>query len=103
MNNASHKNTWNWGMTQIHVEPPPNPLIKSKHANKSDRDLVKLKFCRDPTSSSSDLYEFKLDFFDNIDTQEFLLFMQKFNMALAASGTLDMGTKIQYICTLVCG
>ena len=28
-------------------------------------------------------------------------FLRKFNMALAASGTLDMGAKVQYLCTLV--
>ena len=29
--------------------------------------------------------------------------MKNFNTTLAASGTLAMGTKIQYICTIVCG
>ena len=48
---------WNWGMMQMHVEPLPTPLIKSKHNNKSDTYFVRLKLCRDPTSSSLDLYE----------------------------------------------
>ena len=29
--------------------------------------------------------------------------MLNFNMTLAASDTLAMGAKIQYICTIVCG
>ena len=29
--------------------------------------------------------------------------MHKFNMNLVASGTLEMGKKVKYICTLVCG
>ena len=39
--------------------------------------------------------------FNNGDLEEFMLFVQNFNMTLAASGTLAMGVKIQYICTLV--
>ena len=50
---------------QVHVEPPPIPLIKIKHDDKSDKDLVKLKFCRDLTSEKSDLYEFKMALFEN--------------------------------------
>ena len=52
-------------MTQMHVEPSPISLIKSKHNNTSDKDIVKLKVRGDPTSSLSDLYEFKLALFDN--------------------------------------
>ena len=35
MNNVSHKNSWNSGVTQPHVEPTLIPIIKSKHNNKS--------------------------------------------------------------------
>ena len=52
-------------------------------------------------SSTSDLYEFKMYLFDNGDPEEFLMFVCKLNMTLAASGTLEMGTKYQYLCTLV--
>ena len=44
-----------------------------------------------------------MSFFDNGNPEEFLLFVRKFNMALAASGTLDMGANIQYLCTPVRG
>ena len=50
MNNVSHKKTWNTGVTQVHVDPPPIPPIKSKHNDKSDKNFVKLKLCRDMTS-----------------------------------------------------
>ena len=56
MNNVSQKKTWNLGMTQSHVEPPPTPLIKIKHTDKLDKCFVKLKLRRDPTSDMSDLY-----------------------------------------------
>ena len=42
---------------QPHVEPPPIPLIKNKHDNNLEKDFVKIKLHRDPTSSSLDLYE----------------------------------------------
>ena len=47
MNNVSHKKMWNLGMMQAHMEPLPTPPIKSKHGNKSGKDCVKLKLCRD--------------------------------------------------------
>ena len=43
-----------------------------------------------------------MDFFENSDPEELLLFMKNLNMTLAASVTLATGTKIQYFHTLVC-
>ena len=80
-------------MTQVHVEPPPIPLIKIKHDDKSDKYFVKLKLCIDPTSYLSDLYEFMMDLFDNGDPEKFLLFMQNLNTTLVASGMLVTGAK----------
>ena len=57
----------------------------------------------DPTSATSDLYDFKMYLFDNGDPEEFLLFMQNFNTTLAASETLMTGAKIQYFCNIVRG
>ena len=41
------------------------PLIKSERGNKSDKDLIKLKLRRDPTSENLDLCEFKISLFKN--------------------------------------
>ena len=78
-------------MKKMHVGPPPIFLIKSKNNDKSDKYFVKLKLHKYPTSSSSYLYEFKVDLFDNGDPEEFLLFVWNFNMTLVASGTLAIG------------
>ena len=59
------------GTTQPHIGPPPIPLIKEKHDGKSDKDSIKLKMHRDPTSLMLDLYEFKMPLFDNGDIDEF--------------------------------
>ena len=75
MKNVSHKNMWNLSMTQAHVEPPYIPLIKIKHEDKSDKYFVKIKLHMDPTSAISDLYKFKMSLFDNVDPEEFLLFV----------------------------
>ena len=48
-----------------------------------------------------DLYEFKMSLFENSDPEEFLLFVRNFNINLAASGILEAGAKIQYLCTRV--
>ena len=53
--NVSHKKTRNSGMVQTHVDPPPNPLIKSKHDDKPDKYFVEMKLCRYPTSDNHPL------------------------------------------------
>ena len=90
------------GMTHPHVEPPPIPLIKETHDGKSNKDFVELKLCRDPTPFTLDLYEIKMALFERGELEEFLLFIRNFKLNLAASGTLKVGTKYQYLCTLVC-
>ena len=54
----------------------------------SDGDYVKLKLRRDPTSSTSDLYEFMMSLFDHCEPEEFLLFVRNLQMTLADMGTL---------------
>ena len=87
----------------MRVEPTPISLIKINHDDNSDKDIVKLKLRRDPKSSFSYLYEFNKHFFDNVNLEEFLLFVQNFIITLVTSGTLAMGAKIQYLHTIVCG
>ena len=90
------------GTTHPHVDPPPIPLIKENNDGKPDKDFVKLKLCRYPTLPTYDLYELRMSFFDNVKLEEFLLLVCNFNMTLAASGTLEVDTKFQYLFTLVC-
>ena len=52
-------------MTQVHTEPPLIPLIKVTYDGKSEKYFVKLKLRKYPTSSTSDLYEFRMSLFDN--------------------------------------
>ena len=59
MKNVSHKKKWNAGTVQVHMEPPPIPLINSKNDDKSDKYFVNTKSSRDPKSEKSDLYELK--------------------------------------------
>ena len=100
MKNVFHKKSWNSGIMQVNVEPPPISLIKVKYDGK--QIFCKLKLHRDPTSSIPDLYELKISLFDNGDPQEFL-FVHNFNLTQAVSGTLETGAKGQYLCTLVYG
>ena len=62
-----------------------------------------MKLRSDPTSATSDLYEFKLVLSQYVEPAEFLLFICNFNMTHAASGTLGGDAKVPYICTLVHG
>ena len=66
--------------------------MQSKHGDKLDKEFVRLKFCRDPTSEKSDPYDFKMTLFENEDPEEFVL---SFNMTLAASETLETAAKAQ--------
>ena len=101
--NVSSKKGWMTGMTHPHIDPPPIPITKETHDGKSDKYFVKLKLSRYPTSSTSDLYDFKMSLFGSGNPEEFLLFVHNFNMTLAASGTLEAGVKYQYLHTIVCG
>ena len=58
MKNVLKKNKYNSGVVNFNVEPPPTPLIKSKHNDKLEMDFVILKLRRDPTSENLDLYGF---------------------------------------------
>ena len=71
MKNVSHKNSWNLGIVPVHVDPPPILLIKGKYYCKSDKYFVILKFCSYPSSSTLELYEFKMSLFDNGEPEEF--------------------------------
>ena len=62
-------------MTEVHMDPPPTPLIKSRHDDKSDKYFVKLKLRSDPTSAKSDLYEFKMDLYDNVKLGDFFVLL----------------------------
>ena len=101
MKNVLHKNNLNLGIVQVHVEPPPIPLIKSKNDEKSDKYCAEIKLRRDPTSENSYLYGFKFSLFDIGDPEGLLLFISNFNITPKASGTLVSGAKVQYVRTLV--
>ena len=68
---VSSKKVWITGMTHPHVEPLPIPIIQEVYDGKSHKDFVKLKLRRDPTSSTSELYEFLMSLFDNGKPEEF--------------------------------
>ena len=103
MDKISHKNNWNWGIVEFHVNPPPTPLTKIKNVEKSDKYCVKIKLRRDLTSKNSDPYEFKMTLFDKGDPKDLLLFISNFNINIEALGTILDGAKIQYLCTLLRG
>ena len=56
MRKVFHRNIWYTYAVQIHVDPPPIQLNKSENDAKSEKDSVKNKLHRDPTSEKSDIY-----------------------------------------------
>ena len=93
MKKISHSKVWGTDTNPAHVEPSPIPLIKELSTGKSDGDYVKLKLRRDPTSSMSDLYEFRMSLFFHGEPEEFLLFVWNFQMTLAATVTVETEAK----------
>ena len=89
MKNVLHKKGWRVDTNPAHVEPLPIPLINETPTGKSDGDDVKLKLRRDPTSSTSYLYECMMSLFDHGEPEEFLLSVQNLQTALAATVTLE--------------
>ena len=66
-------------------------------------NIFQTKLRRDPMTETSELYELKMAFFDNIKPEQFLLFINNSNMTIEASGTFKSGANIQYLPTLVRG
>ena len=79
----------------MHVDSPPVQLIKIKNDAKLDNYFVKIKLCGDLTLEKLDLYEFKMDLFDDGKPEEFLLLIRNFNMTGEVSGTIKPGAMIQ--------
>ena len=98
-----HNNNWNAGTVQVHVEPPPIPLIKNNNNEKLDKDFVKIKLHMNLTSQNVYLYEFKMVLFNDGNTKELILFIRVLNITIGASGTILGGTNIQYLRNLVFG
>ena len=59
MDNVSHQTNCNQGKVQVHVYPPPMPLIKGKNNEKMDKGFVKTKLNRYPMSKNLEFYELK--------------------------------------------
>ena len=78
-----------------HVELLLIPLIKETYNGKSEKDLVKIKVFRDPTSSMSDLYEFEMSLFDRVNPEEFSVFILNLNMTLVAKGCWGLTQNIR--------
>ena len=57
------------GTKLAHVQSHPITLIKETPTGKSDVDDVKLNLRRDPMSSTSYIYEFRMSLFENGDPQ----------------------------------
>ena len=103
MKNVLHNKGWGADTKPAHVEPTTIPLVQETSIGKSDGDYFGLKLCRDPKSSTSDLYEFITSLFDHCKPGGLLLFVQNFQMTLTAMITIDREAKVQYLRTLVCG
>ena len=103
MKNVSHKKGLGVDTNLPHVDPPPIPLVKENFTGKSDGDYVELNLRRDPTSSTLDLYGFRISLFDHGEPEEFLFFVRNFQMTLVATGALETEAKVQYLRTLVSG
>ena len=103
MKKVFHKKGWGMETNTANLEPPLVPLIKEKSTGKSDGDYVKLKLHRNTTSSTSDLYDFRMSLFDHGKPEEFFSFVQNFQMTISATGTLEIEANVQYLCTLLSG
>ena len=97
------KKGYNFLTNSEHLEPLTNTLNKETYNGKSDKKIVNILLRIYPTSSTSDLYQFKLSLFDHGNQKEFLLFICNLNMTIRATGTLEIDVMIQYLCKIVHG
>ena len=90
MQNVSHNKGWVVDTNLEHSEPPSIMVVKETSTCKSDGSYVKLKLRRYPTSSTSDLYEFRIYLFNHAESEKFFLFVKNLQMTLEAKGTLEI-------------
>ena len=90
MKNLSRKKGWGMDTNLSHAKPPTIPLINEKYTSKSYGDYVKLKLCRDPTSSTSDLYYFRMYLLYHNEKEDFILFVRNSQITITATGTIEM-------------
>ena len=83
-NTVSHKEIWFTGAVQIHIDPPPIPLIQIMNDTKAEKYCVKIKLRKYTMSVKSYLYEFKMALFDDREPEEFLLLLQNLKMTINA-------------------
>ena len=102
MKNFSHTNIWCTGSVQIHVDPPPITLIKSKNYMKKEKDSVKIISFRSYVGKSRHVW-IKNGLFDKDKLKDLLLFMRNFKITLDASGPLSENAKLQYLHTIIHG
>ena len=69
MNKIYHKNIWRIFAVKNSCGSTSNYIIQSKLNLKKERDYVKIKLLRNPTSEKLDIYEFKINLFDNGKTE----------------------------------
>ena len=103
VNNVSYKKKWNAVIRTSARGSTPDSTNKKQEWWKLDKYFVKIKLFRDTKSEKSNLYELKMDLFDNGNPDEFLLFIHNFNTTLEEPGTLKAGANIQYLHTLLRG
>ena len=96
MKKFHHNKSFQTDAVQIHVDPPLISLIKSKLDLKTKRDDVNIKLRRNPTPEKMDIYELKMDLFDNSDPYKLLLFIQNFKMMIEALVMIIANVNIQY-------
>ena len=68
-----------------------------------ERYDVKIKLRKNSTSEKLDMYEFKMDLFDNCKPEQFLLLVSNIKMELEVSGIITSNTKLQFLCNLLFG
>ena len=64
-------------------------------------DIIKVKMRRNPVSSGSETYNFKMKFFENGSPEELLKFPINVNNSIEGTGTITVGVIINLLCTLL--
>ena len=86
----------------MHVEPPPTPPSKTATLEIQQRDrLNKGKNLGDPGLVTSKTYKTKMAIFNNVQPDEFLLFIKDFRRTLEDTGAILTSGHIHYLCSLI--
>ena len=64
-------------------------------------NIIKIKIQCNPSSATSETYNLKMDIFNNIQPEEFIVLLNSFKEAIDGTGSTTVSRQIYCLCTVL--